>query len=514
MGIVDRVARNAVYLFSSNVLCRILSFLFFLVASQKLVPSNFGKYNLVLTVTSYFVILGNLGFQPMSIKEISRNKERARFIFLNIITIRFIFSLLGLVVFFIMIPLFNYDSEINRYFYIIAFTVLLTPMSDAMTAMFFAHEKMLAPALLGVGFSILFNLTGLVVIFFEGDSSLEHLFFLSLAVGILGISGYYLLFRKHFFPIRPMLDREFAVDIIKRTLPFGVLAFLAVIHSRIDILMLSKIPASDALDPVKMGLEKAPGTMSAVAYYAIPYKLFNSASMLLDSVRLVIYPVISAHFMKSFDIVVTTYYKLTRLTVYFFSIPLFFVAFFGSSYLITTIFSDKWGPSAHAMKILAGVFALNALNIIVLPILLNSVFVFRLGIWGILAILINVGLNLILIPHYSFLGAAWATLASVCFLMCIKLWIVKKTFGPSRSIYPGFNPLALIAVTGMFISYFVFSWLQNIAGIGGSGIARLVVLALAVGIYYLLLFRVGAVPEMEKNQIKDLAKSFIGFRRG
>ena len=518
MSLAQRIVRNTLYILISNILIKLLNFAFLLIAAQKLSEASFGKFGTVNTVAFIFTLLANLGFQPMSIKEISKNKERARFIFLNILTIRLSFALIGLIIYLIMVGnVLNYEPDVTRFLLIVAATIILNPFIDTMSAMFIAHEKMWGPALLGTFLSFFFNLFAILLLVAEGDNGLPFIFLLQVVSAVVAITVYYQLFKRHFFPIRPFVEKEFAIGLIKRTLPFGILAFLIVINSRIDQFMLSLIPGGRRLDLDLVGLSEIPLSMSAVAYYTIPFRLFDSIAMMLESVRTVIYPVISRNFEKNFGLVIRTFHQLFRLVITFYAIPLFFAVFFGAEKILVLFFTEKYAPSSFAMKIQAGTYAINSLNVVILPVLFNSKYVTRAGgasiliILSFMAIALNAILNSVLIPSYSFIGAAWATLASVSFLMLVKLLLVKRTFNREGRLFPPVNPFLIVSALIMLAFYHLISHILSVLRLTEAGILGIVSIILSILVYYISLFVLGVVTEAEKEQIKTVLQRVFGF---
>ena len=509
---VLRVARNTLFVLSSTVLIKLFNFTFFLVATRMLAPAFLGDYQLVMTLVFYFTLLGNFGFKPVSVREIARDRENARFILLNILTIRLTFASAGFLLFLAIVPLLGYSSDVTLYLYIMAVGIIVNPVIESMHAMFLAHEQMKGPAVFGSMLSVVITASGIALLLAKGNAALPYIFGITVTATVVLGSGYYRFFKRQFFPLRLMLDRPFAVATLKRTLPFGVLAYLAVLNSRIDILMLSKVTGGAGLDPARLGLAAVPDAMSAVAYYTVPFRIFDAAAMVLESLRMVIFPVVSANFKKSFEVVVEVYHRLLRLTIHFYSVPILFISIFGAHELITIVFSPKWEPSSHVMPIQAVTYAINGLNLAILPILMNSRYILRLGFWGLLALIINVVLNLLLIPLYSFVGAAMATLASVATLMLIKLWILDRTLGPGRSVFPRLKPAFFGAIVVLLGSHQALLAGVRAIGLDGHGFEVLPILVASLGAYCAALIWTGAVDDEEKRQLRTIAKSFLGAR--
>lgn len=104
---------------------------------------------------------------------------------------------------------------------------------------------------------------------------------------------------------------------------------------------------------------------------------------------------------------------------------------------ITSLYRPRYAPGAGALAVLALAFAIdNVFN--ALGNLLRGLGKARpLAFNGFLAAVMNVALNIVLIPRYGIIGAAFATLASYLLmdaLMTIELWYFVGSFPLSSSV--------------------------------------------------------------------------------
>jgi O-antigen/teichoic acid export membrane protein len=90
--------------------------------------------------------------------------------------------------------------------------------------------------------------------------------------------------------------------------------------------------------------------------------------------------------------------------------------------VVPLILGDSYQDSVEALRWLAVIPALSALYYLAADALTGADAQGIRTVFQVLAAILNVGLNLILIPAYSWRGAAWATIASVGFLAA-GLWI-------------------------------------------------------------------------------------------
>jgi O-antigen/teichoic acid export membrane protein len=150
--------------------------------------------------------------------------------------------------------------------------------------------------------------------------------------------------------------------------------------------------------------------------------------------------------------------------------------------LVELLFGGDFAAAAPALPILMGAFVAIALG----PLAVNAIVVLgrqrRLAIYALAGLVINVVLNLILIPPYGFLAAAWVTLVTEVSVVGLALWeVVRHLDDPP--------------VLGRFVRAALAGLLMTLAlwGLSELGASLGVLVAAAVVVYGVLLLAVGAL---------------------
>ena len=185
-----------------------------------------------------------------------------------------------------------------------------------------------------------------------------------------------------------------SIDILKTSYPMALSAISYFLMQSTDILFIS-----------------AYDTFESVAYYSIAVKLATVTALALISVNIVIAPKIaSTHNEKNFSELKLILKKATRINVLI-SLPIIILLLCFSEYILS-MFGTNY------------IFAKNALWILLFAQFFNSITgpsalylnmtgrQKKLNVILLLSLIINIVLNLLLVPNYGMLGAAIATTTS------------------------------------------------------------------------------------------------------
>lgn len=181
-----------------------------------------------------------------------------------------------------------------------------------------------------------------------------------------------------------------------------------------------------------------------VGVYGAVYSLSILMVVVLKSFGFVYMPAISEfHSEGRLEEMASTYTAVTTL-IFLTTLPVFFAMVFLPELLISLSFGSAYTPGTTALTVLAAGFMVHAVmgpNLETLSAIGETRKVMRSNV---VAAVVNVALNLVLIPRYSFLGAAVATTASYALMNLLYSWDVYRTTG----ILPKLSPGSLSGIPG------------------------------------------------------------------
>ena len=393
MNTVRRVAKNTLSLASAEVITKLLAFVMVIFIARHLQDVGFGKYSFALAFASFFAIVSDLGLSTLTIREVARDKSLAGKYLGNILLVKFVLSFVSFLLVVVSINLMHYPPDTTLAVYIAGASVVVTSFNQFFISIFRAFEKMEYEALVRVVEKVVvFSLVMCLIYFGYGLIAIVSAFLISSVLSFL-FSG--LIVFKKFANPKFEVDFSFLKNAIKDALPFGLTAIFVVIYFRIDTVMLS-VMEGDAV----------------VGWYNAAYNIIAGLNAVIaGSIAGVSYPLMSRYFKTADGNLKKIYVQLLQVlfaTGLFISI---FVTIF-SAEIIQILYGYEYSNSAMALKVLIWSFFIICISTISSTLLysINKQKIVMIG-TGLGAIL-NIVLNLILIPHYSLVGAAYATVVT------------------------------------------------------------------------------------------------------
>lgn len=433
MNIPQKIAKNTIVLLVSQIITYVLNFLFTLYSARYLGVEGFGVLSYALAFIGLFSILMDLGLSTLTTRDVAREKKLTNKYISNVILLKTIlviitFSLIG-----ISINLLNYPQQTINVVYIISLSFILANFALIFTSIFQAHEIM--------EYQSLANILGSLILF------LGALYIISKGFGVIGFATLYLinsiivLFYNlivYYWKIGSLkfdFDLKFWKYIIKEALPLSISLIFTTIAFKIDTVMLSLIINN-----------------MAVGLYTAPYKLMEALLFIPNVFSIVALPVFSKLHTSSKNSLKFAYQKSFKY-LFILGIPISVGTTLLANEFILLIYGSGFSESILAFQILIWAIPfifLRYISKIILvsinkqDILLKIIF---------FSMILNIILNLVLIPQYSFIGASVVTVITefTSFLLCF--YVLSKYLVRIEVIKIIIKPIIASMVMAFFILY-------------------------------------------------------------
>lgn len=235
-----------------------------------------------------------------------------------------------------------------------------------------------------------------------------------IALGIAIFTAYFVLTRK--IPERlPSFSLMYLKNLIKQTLPYGIVTVLMIVYSRIDGVMLGRM----LQDSTEVGI------------YGSCYRIIDALSMvgnIFGALLVSMFAALIGQKQKIHDLL-----ELALRTIITISISAFVVIGLSRGALLNMLYDGYTSYFDQILLVLLGGFVFMTIAYIVGALLTAEGILKSMNQLFISGIVINIGLNLFLIPSHQAYGAGTATLITEIIMMVGLFWITKKELKISYS---------------------------------------------------------------------------------
>lgn len=391
-----RTTRNTLYIFSALVGQKVLSLFYFILIARLAGVEGTGKYFLALSLTTIFSVFTDLGLSPVLTREIAKAKEKVS---------HYLGNVLGIKVFLIAITWLAVAVVVNILHYP-PMTKIMVYCAGGVMALDSIHLSLYAAfrGLQNLKYESIGMVSGQVVTVIFGTIALllkAPLFFLILALvggSLFNVLFALILLLKNKISFTLQWDKAILTFLFKIAVPFALAGIFVKVYSYIDTILLSKLL----------------GDMY-VGWYSVAYKLTFAFQFMPMAFAAAMFPAMSAYFVSD-----PTGLKRVFEKAFFYLMLIVVPIAFGIAALADEIILKIYG-SAYTPAILPLQILIFSLIFIFLQYPVGSLLnacnrqALNTTLMGVTMVL-NVILNIILIPQYQLVGAAIAALASQVFL--------------------------------------------------------------------------------------------------
>jgi O-antigen/teichoic acid export membrane protein len=385
----------------------LLAFFLTLVAAKKLGAGGFGIY-MFASIMGYFLLLfDDLGLVTYMVREISKNREKTEDYYINALTAKWIILIFLIPVIYIYMKLSGFGQD--KFWSLMAFFVFgfFFSLNQVCYAVYRAHERMhfemalnLFEKLLitGAGAFVLMKGGGVVAFcaVFGGASIINYLVNSTLV-------------KTRFLKSPGHLQWHFMIRLLRSAFFFGVFWILTNIHERVDVLLLEHMTKSDEI----------------VGWYTLAYKLILVANLIPIVLMTAAFPRISQSVHNN-PAEVERLYRLGMKYLFYIALPMVVGTLFLAE-PICLFFGDDFQKSGNVLRILILSSGIDFFNIYFSAFLMAWNKQRSLTLLQGVALILNILVNITLIPTLKHIGAAYATLASrgLIFALC-AIWVIKR----------------------------------------------------------------------------------------
>ncbi len=384
----EKLVKNSIWLFTAEGFSKIIALMTQIFAARFLGGEGYGIFSVAFALTGAFIVFIDTGLGTFITREVSRHPETFATCLRNVFRLKWKLSLGTSFVLGAGLAMASLGQESFFSAIAIGLALMINGYTEMYLAVFRAFERMRIVSILMVSHRVLFFILGLAVLIWGGDVVLFSSTFLLVSLILLIVTRQQANLKQS--PPTTMPKDQQAIEIFKESLPICGLILFTYIYFRSDAVLVFFL-----LGKLEAGL------------YSSAFKLIETLSLLIASIRLGVFPVLSKTFKEGSDHYQKIWQETTRY-LFLISIPVSVGMILLASRILGLLYGTAFEAAGPVLQVMALGFPLLCLNDLASYLLLSqdktrSVLRITGG-----AALFNLVLNFFLIPKWGLIGAAWA----------------------------------------------------------------------------------------------------------
>ena len=420
----------------------IMGLVYSMYTARYLGPERYGTIAFALAFTSIFGVVTDLGINTLTIREVARNKNSATTFLGNLLLIKSILVIITVAFIVVAVNLTGHDRIEIDVTYLISISIILSAFNGAFNSLFQAFERI---EYISIG-SVLSNISMLLGAGYAISQGFGVIGFACIYIfsSILGLAYTLFVANRLHLTHALQIDREMIWPMMKEALPFGITALSGMIYTYADSIMLSSLKGNEV-----------------VGWYNAPYRLMLMMLFIPNVINVVIFPVMSRYFTSSPSFLKLIYTKYLKFMLIL-SLPLGMGTTLIADKIILFVFGVGFENSIVALKIIIWTIVLTFIGA-AFARLLESVNQQRIITKiSMVCMVVNVLLNILLIPKFSYIGSSFVTVVTEFLLVgSIIFFSYRLNYGIPLSIIKAYLIRILFSslVMCIFVLYFKETYL-------------------------------------------------------
>lgn len=428
-----KVAYNIIVSSAAKVLSTILALVSIGLVTRYLGKAGFGDYATVLAFLSLFSAVADLGLYHISTREISRPGADEEKILGNIFSLRLGSSLVVVFLAWITTRFLPYPEHVREGIVVIAFSFFFASNYQILNGIF---QKRLSMDRVALG-ELLGKVGQLLIIFGAvklrwGFGWIVSSVLVNMVISFMIVSFW----SRKYVVLKLRFDFAYWKIFLKEALPMGVASIITFLYFKLDTILLSVMKSN-----------------AEVGIYNVAYKVLENVSFFPAMIMGLVMPLMSHAVIserKRFETISNNTFKLFIVLV----IPMVISVLFLANEIVWVVGGADFSESVVILRILVLALALIFFGHFFSTALIVNNMQKKLMYTFAFAAACNITLNLIFIPKFSYLAAAYISVITELLVVIISFYITitKLRYRPRVDKLPGL----LLAGLGMTIVLAVF----------------------------------------------------------
>jgi O-antigen/teichoic acid export membrane protein len=475
-----RLAKNFIAMLLHRGSDLVYSFLSMAVLGRYFGPSLYGDYVFIISFVFIFNPLINFGITPLMVRELAVQEAAGGDYFGSGLAFRLIMAVFALLIILAIIPSLALPRMQQLALLIFIFSEYSWLACGIFGEVFIAFEKMEIGSYILIANRAISLLLIIIISYFDFGFlavfiSLGIVNFLSLIIGVIMVND-------NFLHPRLVWHRELLLFWLKSAWAMALTSVIMQCFLRLDVYILRVFR-----DPAE------------IAYFEAPYKIISHTYFISAAIAIAFAPAfarIAQNSLTQFRPILELCLKILLIIVF----PLTAAAVIMGPHIIVLLLGPEFAPAESAMALLSYCIPLSMFEPLLSAVLISINRTLAVLVIHLMALIVDLLLDLFLIPHNGFLGACWANIAAYGILFIFSLITIYHFIGGFSFVKVAGRalPVGLLMAIILYCYSCFASWTLM-----PLQVSLMVGLLLAIVFYPLLLFVSRALTHQDLVVLKN-----------
>ncbi len=440
-GLGRRAASNTIYIFAGSVVSRLMGLVLVGYLARKFDVAGLGSYNLVVAYTGLFSLFADFGLIQYLTRELAARPDQREILLRQAAVGSLAAGAAALVLCNGIALLVGFDAHLLRWILIASAPMLLGPafVSVAVLNAGLRGQRVAALSVanqtLGIGVVLFVVLTARdiqTLIIVQAAQSLVY------AILIAWSADVWPLYRRGWRSV----SKAAAIRMVWSAVPLGAMAIIAVVYYRLDTFMLSVINSDEA-----------------VGYYSGAWRLTEALHIVPAAMAATMLPLAAwrgaANTQRLADAIRIAFRFLALIAV-----PIVVGCLILATPIIEAVYGPSLAPASDAFRLLIVTEVIFFFGGVAATTLVGLRLVRTAFLGQVISVPLNAAACVVVLPRYSYNGAAWISLATELVVAVYLLYALHGALAPGVSLFP-WRPAAQALIASAPMAALVL-WLSAI----------------------------------------------------
>lgn len=379
------------WLAGSQAIVKLMGYIVIVLLARTLGDEGLGQHAFIFAFASIAFIACDMGLNHLMIRDVSRDHTKAQLYFENIFTMKILLALASLLLTYILSLFLEKEPVVVRSLWVVAIIQVMYVFAFFITHLFNSFNRMEIDAKAAVLEKIAIMCFGLYFLL-----TTKSLFYFVLGLSFAAVVKVLYLVIIATEKVRFRLSFDFGIwkEMLSASYPFFLTSVFVFLYFRVDTVMLYLMKGDEV-----------------TGWYNSAYRLLDLLSIIPGILVVAIFPSMSKLYKEDISLLQKLFERTFRYLLML-VLPIVFGTFVLADRFINTIYGDSFSGGTLALQVLIWSQIFVFVNYL-MGFLLNSIDkqMYFTKVTG-AAALANIVLNIMLIPKYSFVGAAFSTVVA------------------------------------------------------------------------------------------------------